>query len=331
MAPDIDLLSVARRTPGFTGADLANVLNEAALLTARANQKLINNDALDEAIDRVIAGPQRRTRLMSEHEKLITAYHEGGHALVAAALPGTDPVHKVTILPRGRALGYTMVLPDQDKYSTTRSEILDKLAYMMGGRAAEEMVFHDPTTGASNDIDKATSLARAMVTQYGMTERLGAIKLGQDNSEPFLGRDLGHSRNYSEDVAAIVDDEVKKLLTNAHQEAFDVLEENRDVLDALVLALLDKETLDKEEVAAIFVPLRRRPERPAWTGSPDRVPSTIPPIEIPQEIRDRAKVNGTKPEEEAAAPVLTPPGAGGDVHGDPGISPPGSSGTDLPT
>ena len=330
MSPDINLLSVARRTPGFTGADLANVLNEAALLTARANEKLITNVSLDEAIDRVIAGPQRRTRLMSEQEILITAYHEGGHALVAAALPGTDPVHKVTILPRGRALGYTMVLPDQDKYSTTRSEILDKLAYMMGGRAAEEMVFHDPTTGASNDIEKATALARAMVTQYGMTERLGAIQLGKDTGEPFLGRDMGHSRNYSEDVAAIVDDETKKLLATAHQEAFDILVENRDVLDALVLALLDRETLDKEEVAEVFLPLRRRSERPAWTGSPDRVPSTIPPIEIPQEIRDRAKINGTN-QQDHAAPVLTPPGSGGDVHGDPGLVPPGNSGTDLPT
>ena len=214
MAADVDLLSVARRTPGFTGADLANVLNEAALLTARQNQKLITTTSLDEAIDRVIAGPQRRTRLMSEKEKLITAYHEGGHALVAAALPGNDPVHKVTILPRGRALGYTMVLPDEDKYSQTRSELLDKLAYMMGGRAAEEMVFHDPTTGAGNDIEKATTLARAMVTQYGMTERLGAIKLGEANSEPFLGRDIGHSRNYSEDVAAMVDEETKKLLAD---------------------------------------------------------------------------------------------------------------------
>ncbi len=333
MSPDIKLLSVARRTPGFTGADLANVLNEAALLTARHNQKLITNESLDEAIDRVIAGPQRHSRLMNEHEKLITAYHEGGHALVAAALPGTDPVHKVTILPRGRALGYTMVLPDQDKYSTTRSEILDKLAYMMGGRAAEEMVFHDPTTGASNDIEKATALARAMVTQYGMTERLGAIKLGENNHEPFLGRDIGHSRDYSEDVAAIVDEETKKFLTAAHQEAFDILEENRDVLDALVLELLDKETLDKEQVAEVFEPLRRRSARPAWTGSPDRSPSDIPPIEIPQEIRDRARVNGTVSVdvEEDAGPILTPPGSGGDVHGDPGVeAPAGQSGSDLP-
>ena len=250
MAQDIDLLSVARRTPGFTGADLANVLNEAALLTARGNEKLITNLSLDEAIDRVIAGPQRRTRLMSEKEKLITAYHEGGHALVAAALPGTDPVHKITILPRGRALGYTMVLPDEDKYSQTRSQMLDTLAYMLGGRAAEEMVFHDPTTGAGNDIEKATSLARAMVTQYGMTEPLGAIKLGDSNSEPFLGRDIGHQRNYSEDVAAMIDEETKKFLAVAHQEAFEILEENRDVLDTLVLELFDKETLDKAQVAA---------------------------------------------------------------------------------
>ncbi|HET6560636.1 MAG TPA: ATP-dependent zinc metalloprotease FtsH [Marmoricola sp.] len=314
MAPGVDLLNFARRTPGFTGADLANVLNEAALLTARNNGKLIDAAALDEAIDRVIAGPQRRTRLMSEKEKLITAYHEGGHALVAAALPGTDPVHKVTILPRGRALGYTMVLPDEDKYSQTRSEMLDKLAYMLGGRAAEEMVFHDPTTGAGNDIEKATALARAMVTQYGMTERLGAIKLGESNGEPFLGRDIGHARNYSEDVAAVVDEETKKLLTNAHQEAFDVLQENRDVLDSLVLALLEKETLDKEQVAKVFEPLRRRPIRPAWTGSSSREPSAIPPVEVPP-----SAANGTKPEEPSGTTIITPPSSGGDIHGTPPV------------
>src|SRR4029450_1554140 len=217
MAKGVNLEVLARKTPGFTGADLANVLNEAALLTARSNMQVIDNKALDEAIDRVIAGPQRRTRLMSDKEKVLTAYHEGGHALVAAALPHSDPVQKVTILPRGRALGYTMVMPDEDKYSTTRSEMLDKLAYMLGGRAAEEMVFHDPTTGAGNDIEKATSLARAMVTQYGMTERLGAIKLGESNSEPFLGRDFGHQRNYSEDVAAIIDEETKRVLATARQ------------------------------------------------------------------------------------------------------------------
>ena len=312
MAEHVDLKSVARRTPGFTGADLANVLNEAALLTARLNKMVIDDEALEEAIDRVIAGPQRRTRLMSEKEKLITAYHEGGHALVAAALPGTDPVHKVTILPRGRALGYTMVLPDEDKYSQTRSEMLDKLAYMLGGRAAEEMVFHDPTTGAGNDIDKATALARAMVTQYGMTERLGAIKIGEPAGEPFMGRDMGHTRNYSEDVAAIVDEEVKKFISTAHQEAFDILEENRDVLDVLVLKLMELETLDKAAIAKIFEPLRRRSVRPAWTGSPSREPSQIPPIVVPP-----SAANGAAPEKTEGSVILTPPGGSGDVHGDP--------------
>ena len=220
LADDVDLRAVARRTPGFTGADLANVLNEAALLTARSNRALIDDEALDEAIDRVIAGPQKRTRVMDDHEKLITAYHEGGHALVAAALPNNDPVHKITIMPRGRALGYTMVLPDQDKYSMPRSQMLNQLAYMLGGRAAEELIFHDPTTGASNDIEKATSLARAMVTQYGMTERLGAIRYGQEQNEVFLGRDMGHMRDYSEEIAAAIDEEVRMLIETAHQEAY---------------------------------------------------------------------------------------------------------------
>ncbi|MDX6235725.1 MAG: cell division protease FtsH [Kribbellaceae bacterium] len=290
MSENADLRAVARRTPGFTGADLANVLNEAALLTARLNRQQIDKNALDEAIDRVIAGPQRRTRLMSDKEKVLTAYHEGGHALVAAALPHSDPVHKVTILPRGRALGYTMVLPDEDKYSTTRSEMLDKLAYMLGGRAAEEMVFHDPTTGASNDIEKATALARAMVTQYGMTERLGAIKFGQDSGEPFLGRDLGSQRNYSEEIAAAVDEEVGKLILNAHQEAFDILVENRAVLDALVEELLEKETLDKAQVARVFEPIHKKEPRPAWTGSPTRAPSEQPPV---MPVPNRAQQNGS--------------------------------------
>jgi cell division protease FtsH len=205
-----------------------------------------------------------------------------------------------------------MVLPDEDKYSQTRSEMLDKLAYMMGGRAAEEMVFHDPTTGAGNDIEKATALARAMVTQYGMTERLGAIKLGDNNHEPFLGRDLGHTRDYSEDVAAVVDEETKKLLANAHQEAFDILEENRDVLDSLVLALIERETLDKQEVAEIFTALRRRPVRPAWTGSPDRMPSAIPPVKV-----RKAASNGSHAEgQQEGGVILTPPGDEGDSFGE---------------
>ena len=280
MDPSVDLLAVARRTPGFTGADLANVLNEAALLTAREGKSVIDDAALDESIDRVIAGPQKRTRVMDEQEKLITAYHEAGHALVAAALPGNDPVHKITILPRGRALGYTMVLPDQEKYSTTRSQMLNQLAYMLGGRAAEELIFHDPTTGASNDIEKATAVARAMVMQYGMTERLGAIRYGQEQGEVFLGRDMGHVRDYSEEVAAAIDDEVKSFIEAAHQEAYEVLVANRDVLDALVVELLEKETLDKAQIEAIFASLRLREPRPAWTGSARRRPDERGPVSI---------------------------------------------------
>ncbi len=287
LADGVDLRAVARRTPGFTGADLANVLNEAALLTARNGGDHVDNEALDEAIDRVIAGPQKRTRVMDDSEKMITAYHEGGHALVAAALPGGDPVHKITIMPRGRALGYTMVLPDQEKYSTTRSHMLNQLAYMLGGRAAEELIFHDPTTGASNDIEKATSLARAMVTQFGMTERLGAIRYGQEQGEVFLGRDMGHARDYSEEVAAAIDGEVRTLIETAHQEAYEILVANRDVLDRLVMELLEKETLDKGEVEAVFVDLRLREVRPAWTGSSLRKPDTRGPIPVPE-----GRVNG---------------------------------------
>ena len=252
------------------------MLNEAALLTARSNKKLIDDYALDEAIDRVVAGPQKRSRLMNDKEKKITAYHEGGHALVAHALPNIDPVHKMTILPRGRALGYTMVLPDEDKYSTTRNEMLDQLAYMLGGRAAEELVFHDPTTGAANDIEKATSVARAMVTQYGMTERLGAIKFGQENGEVFLGRDMGHQRDYSEEVAAIVDEEVKKLIEKAHDEAWEILVENRDVLDSLVLALLEKETLNKEALDG-HLRAGAATRRPTGVDRFDAAPSLRPP------------------------------------------------------
>jgi cell division protease FtsH len=284
ISKDVELVAYARRTPGFTGADLANVLNEAALLTAREGLKTISNKQIDEAIDRVMAGPQRKSRLMSEEERRVTAYHEAGHALVAHALPHTDPVHKITIMPRGRALGYTMVLPDDDKYSTTRNQLLDQLAYSLGGRAAEELIFHDPSTGASNDIEKATALARAMVTQYGMTEAVGAIKLGADASAPFMGRDYGHQRDYSESVAAVVDAEIRKLIERAHQEAYDILEANRSILDEMVLQLLERETLNKEEIAEIFARVTSWPKRPAWTGSATRLPSTKPPVDIPARV-----------------------------------------------
>ena len=298
----VDLINYARRTPGFTGADLANVLNEAALLTAREEKKMITNTELDEAIDRVMAGPQRKSRIMSDDERRVTAYHEGGHALVAFALPHTDPVHKITIMPRGRALGYTMVLPDEDKYSTTRNQLLDQLAYSLGGRAAEELIFHDPSTGASNDIEKATALARAMVTQYGMTEAIGAIKLGGSESQPFMGRDFGHQRDYSESIAGIVDREIRTLIENAHQEAFDILVANRSILDEMVLQLLDKETLNKDEISQIFLKVKAWPRRPAWTGSATRIPSDQPPVDVPAkavvEVEPAKKVSKRKPKSE---------------------------------
>ncbi|HYO18061.1 MAG TPA: ATP-dependent zinc metalloprotease FtsH [Dermatophilaceae bacterium] len=284
LATGVDLLAVARRTPGFTGADLANVLNEAALLTARGNAKLIDDLSLDEAIDRVVAGPQKRTRIMSAREKKITAYHEGGHALVASAMLNTDPVTKITILPRGRSLGYTMVMPLDDKYSTTRNEMLDQLAFALGGRVAEEMIFHDPTTGAGNDIEKATTLARRMVTQFGMSERIGAIKLGQDGSgEVFLGRDMGHQRDYSESVAAVVDEEIRRLIEAAHDEAWHALNDNREVLDRLVLELLEKETLAKAQLTDIFANVVKRPQRPVWLSSERRHVSDVPPVMTPAE------------------------------------------------
>ncbi|CAN5393016.1 ATP-dependent zinc metalloprotease FtsH [soil metagenome] len=280
MAKGVDLEVLARKTPGFTGADLANVLNEAALLTARSHAQLIDNRALDEAVDRVMAGPQRRTRIMNDKERLITAYHEGGHALAAASMRNTDPVTKVTILPRGRALGYTMVLPLEDKYSVTRNELLDQLAYAMGGRVAEEIVFHDPTTGASNDIEKATAIARKMVTEYGMSNKIGSVKLGSSGGEVFLGRDMGHQRDYSEELAEKVDTEVRLLIEQAHDEAWQVLNTNRDILDKLAKELIEKETLDHIQLAAMFAKVKKLPERPLWLSSNKRPLSDRPPIKI---------------------------------------------------
>jgi len=300
MVSSVDLAAVARRTPGFSGADLANVLNEAALLTARSGAQLIDDRALDEAIDRVVAGPQKRTRVMNSREQKITAYHEGGHALVAAAMRYTDPVTKVTILPRGRALGYTMVMPTEDKYSTTRNELLDQLAYAMGGRVAEELVFHDPTTGASNDIEKATGIARKMVTEYGMSDKIGSVKLGAGNSEPFLGRDYGSRRDYSEDVAGAVDDEVRKLIEEGHDEAWEVITEYRDVLDELVLRLLEKETLNQQELAEVFAPVKKRPPRNVWLSSEQRHVSERGPVLTPAE---RAVEEEARREVEAPTPT----------------------------
>ena len=304
MAKGVDLAVLARKTPGFTGADLANVLNEAALLTARSSGTKITNELLDEAVDRVMAGPQRRTRVMSDKERLVTAYHEGGHALAAAAMRHTDPVTKVTILPRGRALGYTMVLPLDDKYSVTRNELLDQLTYAMGGRVAEEIVFHDPTTGASNDIEKATSIARRMVTEYGMSADLGAVKLGQASGEVFLGRDMGHQRDYSDAVAKSVDTEVRALIDHAHTEAWTVLMNNRAILDRLATELLEKETLDHNQLATLFKGVKKLPERAVWLSSRERPPSKKGPVSVPKKPSPKKTVaKKTTARKSAATPA----------------------------
>lgn len=294
VAKDVDLSVLARKTPGYTGADLANVLNEAALLTARENATTITNEILDEAVDRVMAGPQRRTRVMSDKERLVTAYHEGGHALAAAAMRNTDPVTKVTILPRGRALGYTMVLPLDDRYSVTRNELLDQLTYAMGGRVAEEIVFHDPTTGASNDIEKATAIARRMVTEYGMSAHIGAVKLGQASGEVFLGRDMGHQRDYSDSVAEAVDKEVRALIEQAHTEAWKVLNDNRKILDNLATELLEKETLDHNQLAEIFAKVKKLPERQQWLSSSERPVSNKGPVAVPPKKERAAPAPASK-------------------------------------
>jgi cell division protease FtsH len=270
LAKGVELEVLARRTPGFTGADLANLMNEAALLTARHGFKEIGMPQLEEAIDRVIAGPERKSRLISDDEKRVIAYHEGGHALVGHALPHADPIHKVSIIPRGRALGWTLALPEVDKYLVTRSELRDQLTMLMGGRTAEELIFHDPTTGAQNDIERASQIARSMVTEYGMSDLIGPQQLGHKNGEVFLGRDLGHQPNYSDEVAARIDAEVRRLIDEAHIEALDILTENRKVLDRLAKALVEKETLDTPEVQAILGPVGKRPSRTAPAEVPAR-------------------------------------------------------------
>ena len=288
LTQQVDLRQIAKRTPGFTGADLANVLNEAALLTARSNMQFIDERAIDEAIDRVIAGPQKRTRVMNDHDKAVTAYHEAGHALAAAALNYTDPVTKVTILPRGRALGYTMVMPTEDRFNKTRNQLLDDLVYGMGGRVAEEIVFRDPSTGPANDIQQATKTARAMVTDYGMSDRIGMVKLGDADTEAF-GHGSGEGpRAFSDETAAIIDEEVRRLLDNAMREAWRILSENRAVLDTLASRLLEEETLDEAQLAEIFKDVVKAPERPVWNYQSD---AAIPGVVLGHPV-------GIKPDDE---------------------------------
>ena len=324
----VDLASVAKRTPGFTGADLANVMNEAALLTARDGGNVIDERAIDEAIDRVMAGPQRSSRIMSEHERTVTAYHEGGHALVAAALRNSAPVTKITILPRGRALGYTMVMPQDDKYSTTRHELLDQMAYAMGGRAAEELIFHDPSTGASNDIQKATDTARKMVTEYGMSAKVGSVRLAAKESDPFLGGGAGGGNNFSDEMAYLVDQEVAALLEQAHDEAYEILRDNRDVLDVLSLALLEKETLLENDLAEIFAGVRKRPERDHWYSKSNREPSALPPVKVAKAETDETPVAEEPIVQQPTVDPMDPgnphPGAAGPA-GNPDVDPLGGS------
>jgi cell division protease FtsH len=252
LAADVRLDVLARRTPGFTGADLANLMNEAALLTARRGSDDITMAALEDAIDRVLAGPERKTRVMSEREKRVIAYHEGGHTLVGHVLEGTDPIHKVSIVSRGRALGWTLALPEEDKYLKTRTELVDTMTMLLGGRTAEELIFGEPTTGASDDIERCTDIARAMVTTYGMSDRLGPQQLGSQNGEVFLGRDYGHEATYSDEVAGLIDGEVRRLVDAAHDRARAILTTHRATLDRLSVALVEKETLDDADLAEVF-------------------------------------------------------------------------------
>ncbi|HLZ94731.1 MAG TPA: ATP-dependent zinc metalloprotease FtsH [Candidatus Dormibacteraeota bacterium] len=261
----VDLDVLARQTPGFSGADLANLINEAAILAARANKKVIGMDELEEAIARVIAGPERKSRRISDHEKEIIAYHETGHALVMKALPHADPVHKVSIISRGMALGWTLSLPEEDKYLISKEELMDQIAGIMGGRVAEEIVFQDITSGAENDIQKATQMARRMVTQWGMSEKLGTVAMGHREELVFLGRDLGEQRNYSEEIAAIIDEEIRAIIGHGYQTAKTILTAQRDKMDAVVEQLKIVETLDGKELDAILQ--REEPQAPAASSS----------------------------------------------------------------
>ncbi|GGM04303.1 ATP-dependent zinc metalloprotease FtsH [Nakamurella endophytica] len=283
-APDVELLPLAKRTVGMSGADLANVINEAALLTARTHGTMITNAALEESVDRVVGGPARKGRIISEQEKKITAYHEGGHALAAWAMPGLEPVYKVTIMPRGRTGGHALVVPEDDKQLMTRSEMIARLVMAMGGRAAEELVFAEPTTGASSDIAQATKIARAMVTEYGMSAKLGAVKYGTGDDEPFLGRTYGHNPDYSIEVGAEIDGEVRALIEAAHTEAWAVLNENRDALDELARQLLEKETLERRDLEVVFASVHKRPKITTFDDFGGRTPSDRPPIKTPGEL-----------------------------------------------
>jgi cell division protease FtsH len=313
LARSADLEVLAKRTPGFTGADLANLLNEAALLTARRNLRQIGMRECEEAIDRVLAGPERKTLVMSDHDKLVTAYHEAGHAIVGHVLSHADPIHKVSIVARSRSLGLTYTLPE-DRFNHSRSQLRDTMAMCLGGRTAEEIVFSEPTTGAENDIEKVTRIARAMVTEYGMSDALGPQQLGQRDGEVFLGRDLGHQANYSEEVAAVVDREIRALIDEAHRRARAVLLHHRRTLDRMARELVDKETLDAMDLETILGPLapwpttgkepapaRRRPVAPPPGKALPRPAEPVPPRRRPVVAPGRALPAGAAPRAVTAA------------------------------
>lgn len=271
LAKDVELKVLARRTPGFTGADLSNLINEAALIAARADKREIEMHDLELAIDKVIAGPEKKTRLISAREKTMTAYHEVGHALMCILLKNAHPLHKVTIIPRGFALGLTMFFPEEDILTQTRSQLIDQIGVSLGGRVAEETVYGEITTGAQDDLEKCTKLARRMVTEFGMSDRLGPMTFGKRHEQVFLGRDFGHERDYGENIQAVIDEEVAKLVTDQHQRVRDLLMQYRPHMDAIVKVLLDKETLDKKEVDAIMAEVDRR------------VAAGLPPVDDPPE------------------------------------------------
>jgi cell division protease FtsH len=285
LAQSIDLDALAGQTPGFTGADLANLINEAALLTARSSKREITMIELEEGIMRVIAGPEKKSRVMSEKERLVTAYHELGHAIVGHLLPNTDPVHKVSIISRGQALGYTISLPSEDKFLTTRAELLDTMAMTLGGRAAEEIVFGEITTGASNDLEKVTETAKQMVMRFGMSERLGPRVFGHDRSQPFLGREFSAEPDYSDEIAREIDDEVRRIVEDAHQTSKDILSEHREQLDTISKILLERETIEADEFIAL---LEGKPEDEVFAEE-EAPPPEAPPVEEKGTAREGAR------------------------------------------
>ena len=279
ISPEVELGVIARRTPGFTGADLSNLVNEAALMAARKNKNKIDMPEMEEAAERVIMGPERRSRVISDKEKRLTAYHEGGHTLVGMLLDNTDPVHKVTIIPRGRAGGYTLSLPKEDRYYATRSEMLDELKVLLGGRVAEALVLKEISSGASNDLQRATSLARQMICEYGMSPELGPMTFGHRQDQVFLGRDIGRDKDYSEEVAAKIDKEIRKFIDEAYQKTESLLNENMDKLHLIADALIERETLEGEEIDQLmkYGKILSKEENTSEIGTPE--PAEVQPAE----------------------------------------------------